>query len=913
MSKSKLFLLDGMALAYRAHFAMINSNLRNAEGISTGPVFGFANTLERLLSSEMPTHIAVAWDTHAPTFRHKIDDQYKANRPPQPEELRTAIPLIKQMVQAYGIPNLELDGYEADDIIGTMARAAEKQDVDVYMVTPDKDFMQLVDEHVRLYKPMNNGDGFSIVGIEGVNDYFGVSPDKVIDVLALIGDTSDNIPGVPGVGKKTAPKLIHEYDSLENLLEKAPEMKKSKLKENLIEFEEQARRAKVMVTIHTQVPETPRWQECKFGNPDSRALAAFYERMQFRTLSKKYRGEDGFDDNGQGDMFAATPSTPDYATLEGSKVNYILITTENDLENWLKSQKEQSVFCLDTETTGTDPLTADLLGISLCFEPGNAAYIALNRDSELDIEKVRPQLTGLLANSDVNKVAQNAKYDMIMLSRYGLEVKGQVFDTLLAAYLIDANQKLSMDSLAERYLSYKPIPISDLIGKGRSQKSMDEIPLEKVSDYACEDADITLQLAKILEPKLQQEELEKVADEIEFPLVEVLADMEARGILLDLDNLAAFSEDLEQESDRLTKEIYDLAGEEFNLNSPKQMGPILFEKLQIPAPKKSKSGQYPTNEAVLSNLSAEFEIVSKILEYRGVTKLRSTYVDALPKLVDKDNRIHTSFNQHVAATGRLSSSNPNLQNIPIRTEMGRKIRKAFVARSGCKLISADYSQIELRVIASISGDENMIQAFKDGEDIHARTAKEIFGLKSIDLVEREHRRKAKEVNFGIPYGVSAFGLAQRLGIKRDEAKAIIDAYFDRFPAIQTYMSEVVLFANEHGYVKTLFGRKRMIPDINARNPNVRGFAERTAINTPIQGSAADLIKMAMIKLHKRLEEEDFQTKMLLQVHDELVFEAPEAEVESVSRIIVEEMEHAYDIGVPLKVESGVGANWLDAH
>lgn len=937
MSRSKLFLLDGMALAYRAHFAFIKSNLRNHEGIPTGPILGFANTLEKLLEAEQPTHIAVAWDLHGPTFRHKKDETYKANRPPQPDELRRSIPLIKDMVSYWGIKNLGLEGFEADDVIGTVAYAAAGADVDVFMVTPDKDYMQLVTDHVFMYKPLNKENGFQIVDREGVKDYFGVYPEQVIDVLAILGDTSDNIPGVKGIGKKGAPNLINKYGSLEAAIEAAPKIKSKKISEALQQDAEQAMRAKDMVTIHTEVPDTPTWTEFGWTPPTDSKLGAFFKRMGFRQLTKKYLSEEAVEEAAQNkwsgeaqtSLFdsidqAATPKNSDapwaftQSSYQADAVKYHLVVDEKVLDELVQKVSASEVLCFDTETQGSDPLTAGWVGMSIAVEPAEAWYIPVWEGQALEKSLVVDRLKPFFTDPSKIKIAHNLKFDMQVLHREGVKCAGPFFDTMLAAYLIDADQTLKMDSLSEKYLGYSPMPIEALFDtkpKKNEVLDMAGVPLDKISVYAAEDTDVTLRLYHCFKPMLGQFELQKMADEVEFPLVPVLADMEEAGVALDTEMLADFSKTLTHDLETLEERIYQQAGESFNINSPKQLGAILFDRLELKPTgklKKTKTGQYSTNEAVLTDLAARYDIAADILTYRTLGKLLSTYVDALPKLIyEHDGRIHTSFNQSVANTGRLSSSNPNLQNIPIRTERGREMRKAFVAREGHVLLAADYSQVELRILAAISGDEAMIQAFKDGEDIHSRTAKEIFHLESLDEVTADHRRKAKEVNFGIPYGVSAFGLAQRLGIPNSEGKEMIDRYFGRFPKVKAYMSEQVQYAQEHGYVKTYFGRRRYLRDIKASGP-ARGFAERNAINMPIQGTAADIIKLAMVDIFNWLASSTFKTKMVLQVHDELIFEVPEQEMEQVKPEICRRME-AVDIGVPLKVEAGVGANWLEAH
>ncbi|RNC85789.1 MAG: DNA polymerase I [Balneola sp.] len=917
MSKKLLFLLDGMALAYRAHFAFINANLKNSKGIPTGPVLGFANTLEKMLDEQKPTHIAVAWDTHAPTFRHIKDESYKAQRPPQPEELTIGIPLIKEMLEAWGIKNIEQDGFEADDIIGTIASNANADDVDVMLVTPDKDFMQLVHDHIKMMKPNNKDGGFDIVDREGVKEYFGVYPEKVIDVLAILGDTVDNIPGVPGIGKKGAPALIERFGSLEECIVQADAITAKRQREGLQEFADQAMHAKFMVTIKTDVPDTADWEQLVWSSFEKKDLGLFFKKMEFRTLTRKYLGEQGpvAEKSGdQVDLFGSIGEQEELKKLDTENNNYELVNSIDRVKELVKELEKAKVLCFDSETDSPDPISAGMVGLSFSLNPGTGYYIPVNVAGGLNEKEVLELVRPLFENEDSLKVAHNYKFDYTILSRHGISIHGRPFDTMVAAYLVDASQKIKMDELSKKYLGYEPVPIVDLIGTGKAQKSMADLTPEEVYLYACEDADITLQLYQVLSKKMKEDELNEVSDQVDFPLMEVLGDMEFQGIRLDEDMLVSFSGELEQDIRKLEAEIYEKAGQEFNINSPAQLGDILFDKLGLPAGKKTKTGKYSTNEAVLTKLAVKYEIPSLILEYRSLAKLKSTYVDALPSMINVDtNRVHTDFNQSVAATGRLASSNPNLQNIPIRTARGREIRKAFIAEEGFKIMSADYSQVELRVIAHIAKDEAMIEAFRQGEDIHARTAKEIFHLDSLDEVTQDHRRKAKEVNFGIPYGLSAYGLAQNLGIENSEGKEMIDEYFNRFPNIQNYITETQVFAKEHGYVKTLLGRRRYIPDINSSNWTKRGFAERVAINMPIQGTAADIIKLAMIHIHNWLQSNNKKSRMLLQVHDELIFEIHESELDEVPAKIEALMEGAFAMDVPLKVEAGIGDNWLEAH
>jgi DNA polymerase-1 len=877
-----------------------------------------------LLDTDQPTHIAVVWDTYAPTFRHQMDPNYKAHRPPQPEEITIAIPYIKKMIQAYGIVNLESDGFEADDIIGTLAKQAEISEADVFLVTPDKDYMQLVDDHICMLKPLNNGDGFEIVNREGVKAYFGVEPEWVIDVLALLGDTSDNVPGVPGIGKKGAPTLVLEYGHIEDLIQKAQDIPQKRTKEALLQSAEQVLKSKTLVTIKTDVPEIPNWRSLEWGGPHTEELAEFFRKMGFRTLHQRFVGQikKPATATSQGDLFGGDDPQPNQAASNARVTTirehaddkeYLTILSRTDLEQLVQDLMLKPVICIDTETDSADPMRAKLVGVSISDQADRAWYIPTNQPA-LATTEVLEVLKPLLEHPTSVKIAHHYKFDYQIFKRHGVTLKGPVFDTMLAAYLIDSGQALKMDALSLKYLDYEPIPIDALIGKQAPWKSMDQVPLETISRYAAEDAEVTYRLYACFQELLQKDALEPVAQTIEFPLSPVLAEMELAGVKIDAALLTHYGQDLLTEITRIESQIYQSAGAQFNINSPAQLGDILFNKLGIPSGKKTSTGKFSTNEEVLTSLSVQYEVPRLVLEYRGLAKLKSTYVDALPELIHPDTgRVHTSFNQHIAATGRLSSSNPNLQNIPIRSDKGREIRKAFIAEPGYQILSADYSQIELRIIASMAHDEAMIRAFEQDEDIHARTASEIFGLQDLSLVTPDQRRKAKEVNFGIPYGVSAFGLAQRLGIPNGEARDMIQAYFDRFPSIKLYMQETVAFAKTHGYVTTLSGRRRYIPEINSNNPAGRGFAERTAINMPIQGTAADLIKIAMISIHRWLQDTQCKSRMIMQVHDELVFEIHDSERDFVPNEIKHRMEHAMDLKVPIKVEMGLASNWLDAH
>jgi DNA polymerase-1 len=820
---------------------------------------------------------------------------------------------------------LELDGYEADDILGTLASKAEEADADVYLVTPDKDYMQLVRDHIWMIKPDNANGGFVTIDRQGVHDYFGVEPEKVIDVLALIGDTSDNIPGVPGIGKKGAPALINEYGSLDALLEQAEHVKAKRAREGLLANAEQAKLAQEMVTIHLDVPGIPSWKELSYnGVTDQDALAQFFERMNFRTLSAKYGAgaEPGREAGGQTGSESVNQTVSQTGNQTSAQSNlfdatprsYTLVDTLERLDELVRELSSAKELCYDTETSSADPMQATLVGISLSAKPGEAFYIPVNVAEGLSWEEVRDRLHPLFEDPDRLWIAQNAKFDDTILRRAGIQRKGRIFDTMIAAYVLDSSQKLSMDALAQTYLGVSTISIETLIGTGKSQKSMADLPPSEITDYACEDADITFQLYMELSKTLESEGLTSVVDELDFPLIEVLGRMEEHGVQVDMEMLSTFAKELESDLSRLQNEIYTLAGREFSIQSPKQLGEVLFTDLGLPVGKKTKTGKVSTSEEVLVGLASVHDLPAKVLEYRATAKLKSTYVDALPELQHPETgRIHTSYNQVVAATGRLSSSSPNLQNIPIRTERGREIRKAFTAAPGYQLLAADYSQVELRVIASIAQDQAMIDAFQKGEDIHARTAREIFDLGPDDEVTGDQRRKAKEVNFGIPYGVSAYGLASRLGITNGEGKEMIDTYFERFPGIKAYMEETIAKAKEHRFVTTLSGRKRWIPDIDAKNFARRGFAERTAINMPIQGTAADIIKHAMIQIQAMAEREQWTSRMLLQVHDELVFEIHESEMATVPPKIQEAMESAMELSVPLAVEMGIADTWLEAH
>lgn len=929
----KLFLLDAFALIYRAYFAFGKNHRYNSKGLNTSAMLGFTNTLIEVLVKQKPSHIAVVFDAPGGASNREADfADYKAGREAMPEDIRTAIPYIKQILDAFNIPIYLKEGYEADDVIGTMAKEAERQGFTTYMMTPDKDFGQLVSENIFMYKPAAYGNPAQVMGIPEVCEKFGVDdPLKVIDILGLWGDAVDNIPGIPGIGEKTSKLLIAKYGSVEGLIEHAEELK-GKQKENVIEFAEQGLLSKKLATIILDVPVEYDLADLKIEKPDEEKITELFAELEFRNLAKKVLGKEiqikaaPVQVGGQMDLFGNVQEVEEtekiveeepfieLKNLSNTKHSYHFVQTAEERAKLISELNKQKSFCFDTETTGLNPFEADIVGLSIAYKENEAYYIPFSENKE-EATAVLSEFKSLFENENIEKVGQNIKYDLNVLTNYGIQLKGKLFDTMIAHYLIQPDMRHNMDLLAEAYLGYKTVPIETLIGKkGKNQKSMRDIPQEEIVDYACEDADITLRLKNQFEPKMN-ETLKKLMDEIETPLIPVLAAMEKEGIKLDVPALAKLSEELEILITELTKKILELSGEEFNVDSPKQLGEVLFDKMQIvEKAKKTKTGQYSTSEDVLSKLANKHEIVPLILEYRSLKKLKSTYVDALPELVSKkDGKIHTSYMQTVAATGRLSSNNPNLQNIPIRTEKGREVRKAFIPRNDdYTLLAADYSQIELRIIAALSEDENMKEAFINGEDIHTATAAKVFGVK-LEEVDREMRGKAKAVNFGIIYGVSAFGLSQNLNIPRKEAAAIIDTYFEQYPKLKAYMDNNVVFAKEHGYVETIMNRRRNLRDINSNNAIVRGHAERNAVNAPIQGSAADIIKIAMINIAKEFEKQQFKSKMLLQVHDELVFDVYKPELEKIKPIVKEKMESAVKLAVPLDVEMNAAENWLLAH
>nr|MBI1230407.1 DNA polymerase I [Cytophagales bacterium] len=929
----KLFLLDAMALIYRAHFAFSKNPRINSKGLNTGVMLGFTNTLLEVLEKEKPTHIAVAFDTHAPTFRHVRFEAYKANRQEQPEDIAVAIPWVKEIVQAFNIPVLELDGYEADDIIGTIAKKAENTSFVVYMMTPDKDYGQLVDDHIYLYKPAFMGNAVDVMGPKEICAKWDIEHvDQVRDILGLMGDAVDNIPGIPGIGEKTAVKLLKTYGTIEELLKNTHKLK-GKQKENIENFAEQGLLSKELATISQEVPIAFVEEDLRYENPNEEKLKALFAELEFRTLTKRVFGEaikkpqirvdeqlglfTGMDQTeaAETEEVLPFPEVEQHDSIESRLHIYHKVEGKeaiDDLVSYLLQQKE---ICLDTETTSVNANEAELVGISFAYIPGEAYYLPVP-PNETAAGEILEWLKPVFESENIIKIGQNIKYDLLVLRNYGLSVKGPLYDTMLAHYLIEPEGKHSMDWLSEQYLNYKPVSIESLIGKkGKNQGNMRDVDVDEVVEYASEDADITLQLKHKLDPQVKENKVEKLFHEVENPLIPVLMAMEFEGVRINTEALSELSKVLDEESKVIEKRVYELAGESFNLSSPKQLGEILFVKLNLdPKAKKTKTGQFATGEEVLSRMAGEHEIAQAILDYRQMVKLKSTYVDALPELINpKTGRIHTTYNQFVAATGRLSSINPNLQNIPIRSARGREIRKAFVPRDNDHIIlAADYSQIELRIMAAFSKDESMIEAFKNGRDIHATTAAKIFQV-PLEEVTSDMRRKAKTANFGIIYGISAFGLSQRLNIPRGEAKEIIDAYFKEFSAVKAYMDNCIENARKQEYVETVLGRRRYLRDINSRNATMRGFAERNAINAPIQGSAADMIKVAMIDVHKWLIKENLKSKMILQVHDELVFDAHKDEVELLKAEIPKLMSRAVDIGIPIEVEVGTGNDWLEAH
>ncbi len=930
----KLFLLDAMALVYRAYFAFSTNHRVNSKGLNTSAMFGFTNTLLEVLKKEQPTHIAVVFDTAAPTHRHIAYSEYKAQREQMPEDLSKAIPYVKQLIEAFNIPVIELDGFEADDIIGTFSIKAELAGFETYMMTPDKDYMQMVTDHVHIYKPARAGNGAEKLGVKEVCERYGIErPSQVIDILGLMGDSSDNIPGVPGVGEKTAIQLVQQFGSIDNLLANTDQLK-GKLKEKVEMNKDLAILSRELATIHRDVPFPFVEEDLLLREPNKEALKEILQELEFRRLAITILGEElpsstpPNNSQGQMDMFGVTSLITPTTSTDGQEEVAVIFKTIADVEHSYKTlstfseRKEvielllqQKEVSFDTETTGLDANQVELVGLSFSINPHEGWYIPIPENYEEALRIVQ-EFKPVYENKSILKIGQNIKYDMNVLHWYDVTIDGNLFDTMVAHYLIQPEMRHNMNVLSETYLNYSPVSIETLIGKkGKDQQTMRSVPLEVISEYAAEDTDVTLQLKQTFEPLLKESLTEKLFKEVEIPLIPVLGAMEREGIKLDINALNDFSKILSTDITIIENEIQQLAGTKFNVSSPKQVGDILFEVLKITdKPKKTKTGQYATSEDVLSKLSGKHDIVDKILDYRELVKLKSTYVDALPQLVNpRTGRIHTSYNQVVAVTGRLSSDNPNLQNIPIRTIRGREVRKAFVARNeDFVLLSADYSQIELRIMAELCKDPGLLEAFHGGQDIHSATAAKVFSV-ALDDVDSDMRRKAKMVNFGIIYGISAFGLSERLNIPRREAAEIIDQYFIKYPLIKDYMDSTIVQARERGFVETVLGRRRYLRDINSNNATVRGFAERNAINAPIQGSAADMIKIAMINIHHSLNEQKLRTRMLLQVHDELVFDVHKDEIEIVRPLIEEKMRTALSLSVPVEVEIGIGVNWLEAH
>lgn len=922
-SEKKLFLLDAYALIYRSYFAFIRNPRYNSKGLNTSAIFGFITTLEQVLSTELPTHIAVAFDVHGDTFRHEMFPEYKANREKMPEDIRLAIPYIRKLIEAFNIPIIELLGYEADDVIGTLAKKASSEGFVTYMMTPDKDYAQLVGTNVFMYKPAKGGEKPEIWGVDEVKQNFEINdPLQVIDVLGLMGDTADNIPGCPGVGPKSAMKLIADFGSVDGVYENIDQLK-GKQKENLENFKEQVYLSRKLVVINQDVPVDINFDDMKYTGANNAALLDIYKELEFRTLTNKIQTQVTsleVKQPQQGSLFwnteiETTAPAKSLNSIETVKHEYHLIETSQQRESLRNKLLASDSFCFDTETTGLDPHTAELVCISFSFWE-HEAYCVILPLNKSETKEIVQEFKPIFEDKNIIKIGQNMKFDMLMLAQYGIETEGPLFDTLIAHYLIQPELRHNLDYLCELYLDYKKVPTSELIGnKGVNQKTMRSVEIGKLVDYSCEDADLTFQLKSKLEKELIKNNLTDLFYKVEMPLIPVLTIMELNGAKIDPVALNSFAGDLRIQIIQIEKEIFEMAGEEFLISSPKQLGIILFEKLKVDLNiKKTKTKQYSTDEETLSKLQNKHPIIDKLLEYRGLKKLLNTYVETLPKLINpQTGKIHTSFNQAVASTGRLSSVNPNLQNIPIRDENGREIRKAFIpSQPGMKYLSADYSQIELRIMASLSHDENMLEAFANNIDIHSVTASEIFKIKP-EEVTQEQRRKAKTANFGIIYGISAFGLSQRLNISRTEAKEIIDGYFEAFPKVKDYMEKCIVDARKSGFVKTLLGRKRYLLDINSANSVVRGVAERNAINAPIQGTAADIIKVAMINIYQRMKKENLNSKMIIQVHDELDFDVFEPELEPLKKLVKEEMENAIRIEAPLTVEIGIGNNWLEAH
>jgi DNA polymerase-1 len=938
MSTERLFLLDGMALAYRAYFTFISRPLINSKGENTSAIYGFVTALMKILGEERPDYIAVVFDTKEPTFRHQKFAEYKATRQKMPETMALQMDKLKDVVRAFNSPLLEVPGYEADDVIGTLARRAERERILTYMVTGDKDFMQLISPLIKMYKPGKSGGDPEIIGEPEVLEKFGVGPDKVIDVLGLTGDSSDNVPGVPGIGEKTAIPLIQQFGSIPALYDHIVEIPQKGVREKLQTNKEKAFLSRELVTIHTDVPVTADIHQLRAAAPNRQEILQLFRELEFRSLIERlgevFKGKTGPEP-------AAVPAEPQPAPtidIRTDEHSHHVVTTRQELADLIKRLKECPFFVIDTETTSRNPLQAGLVGISICMKPRTAFFVPVHpadgttgipadlfgnpRDTQavplesrpgLPAEDVITAFRAVFENPRIGKIGQNIKYDALVLKTHGVALEGIIFDTMVASYILRPDAPQSLEALAVEHLGYKTITYDELIGSGKDKREIQDISLNDLATYAAEDADITMRIFEAQQKRLKELELENLCATIEFPLISVLAEMECRGIRLDTEHLALMSKELERQIDSLVRNIHQLAGESFNINSTQQVADILFKKIKLRTVRKTKTG-FSTDAGVLESLRGEHPIIENLLDYRLLTKLKSTYVDALPQLINgRTGRLHTTFNQTVAATGRLASSDPNLQNIPIRSEVGREIRRAFIPGSnGMLLMSADYSQIELRVMAHVCQDPGLSEAFRGGEDIHASTASKVFGVPP-SQVTPDMRRKAKEVNFGIMYGLGPYGLATRLEISQTEAKEIISNYFLRFPKVREYIDATIASAKRNGYVTTLFGRRRYLPDINSRNKNVRSNAERQAINMPMQGTAADMIKKAMIAIHREIKSDGLRSRMLLQVHDELVFEVPEAEVNRLRELVISQMKNALPLSVPIEVEVGVGKNWLEAH
>ncbi|MBS3807864.1 MAG: DNA polymerase I [Bacteroidales bacterium] len=924
--QKKLFLLDAYALIYRAYYAFIKNPVRNSKGLNTSAILGFTNTLVEVLEKEKPSHIAVAFDPAGPTFRNEIYEQYKAHREKMPEDIQLSIPYIQDIIRAFNIPMIEVEGYEADDVIGTLAYQAKDKDFETYMMTPDKDYGQLLTEKIYMYKPKRSGGEAELINEQKICEQFGIdNPRQIIDIMALWGDKSDNIPGAPGIGEKTAKKLIAYYGSVEKLYENINDLT-GKQKENLINYKDQVMISKELVQIKLNVPTKINTSDIELRQPDEEKLTRLFQDLEFKTLAKRIFNKDVSQRSPQeplqqtmfGESAQSSPQPPETGkeTISSTDKDYQLTDTKEKRKKLIQTLKKLDEFCFDTETTSVNPHEAELVGIAISWQKDQAFFIPFPQDQK-EAQQIAGEFRKVFEDAKIRKVGQNIKYDILVMRNYGIRVQGRLFDTMIAHYLLQPEQRHNLTILSEKYLNYTPISIEELIGKkGKNQRSMRSVPIQQITPYACEDADLTWQLREILEKELKEHSLWKLAAEMEMPLIHVLIRMEVNGVTINEQELKQYAGELREELGSIEKEVHDMAGVDFNIDSPKQLGEVLFDRMKIVEnPRKTRTKQYSTSEETLQQLSDKHPIIRKVLDYRSVRKLLSTYVEALPELIHpQTGKIHTSFNQAIAATGRLSSYNPNLQNIPIREERGRKIRKAFVPSDKDHiLLAADYSQIELRIMAHMSGDPKLIDAFHNNLDIHSSTAARLFHLDSLEDVTQEQRRKAKTANFGIIYGISAYGLSQRLNIPRKEAKEIIDSYFNNFSRVKEYMDQRIEAAREKGYVETIWGRKRFLENINSRNATLRGMAERNAINAPIQGSAADIIKVAMLNIDQELLRKKYQSKLILQVHDELIFDVYRPELKKLTRMVTDKMEHAHQLDVPLTVETGTGENWLEAH